>query len=469
MAHIRVSVLGPVRLEIDGVPAHLTPLTTRLLVRLVAADGEPVPVRTLRREVWGMTAELPGQAQRDRNEVQKRVLELRRTFDPDRTGDGARVLRTVQLLTARGPESAYRLVLRAEELDSAEFTELVNGALHAAPATAARGLADALGMLRGRPLAEADGEPFAAPMTRRLDGLRDAAREAFIRSQSDLGRPDLALPVAERIARERPDDGPAAARLALLRERLRERHGGELLRHRVPGRNADVVLVRGDLFDQLDANLVVGFTDTFDTSTEQDVVISRESVQAQLVERVFGGQRRLLDDRLRLGLRAHIPVGTETARDKPRGRRTRYPIGTTVVLPVDGRRVFATAYSRLGNDLVARADPADLRLALERLWPQVARHGLFKPVAVPLIGAGLARVVALDRAQLATLVIETFADCCRRDPAVARELRIVIMPGELAAIDLAAVEKCLRNLDGPAPAASVRTPLPGAAGPRDSG
>ena len=81
MARIRVSVLGPVRLEINGAPVHLTPLTQRLLVRLVAAEGEAVPVRLLRREVWGLTAELPGQAERDRNEVQKRVLELRRALD----------------------------------------------------------------------------------------------------------------------------------------------------------------------------------------------------------------------------------------------------------------------------------------------------------------------------------------------------------------------------------------------------
>jgi hypothetical protein len=449
MARIRVSVLGPARLEISGVAVHLTPLTTRLLVRLVAAEGEAVPVRLLRREVWGITTELPHQAQRNRNEVQKRILELRRALDTASSGDGARILRTEQLLTSSGPETAYRLVLRPDELDCAEFTELVNSALHAAPATAAHNLADALRMLRGRPLAEASGEDFAGPLTRRLIGLQDAARGELIRSQIALGRYELALPVAERMAQERPDDPAAAQTLGALRDRLRERHGDELLRHRVPGGHADIVVVRGDLFDQHDANLVVGFTDTFDTSTDQDFVISRDSVQGQLVDRVFDGRRRLLDEKLRLGLKAFTAAGTESTQDKPRGRRTRYPIGTTVAIPIGGRRVFATAYSRLGNDLVARSGPADLRLSMESLWLSAALYGLFKPLAVPLIGSGLARVVELDRAQLITLIIETFARSCRADPTVAPELRIVIRPEELAKTDLSAVEKSLRELDRP--------------------
>jgi len=446
MAYIRVSVLGPVRLEADGAAVRLTPLTTRLLVRLVAADGEAVQVGRLHRDVWGLSAEPHHQAQRSRNEVQKRVLELRRALDPAQSGDAARILRTEQQPTAHGSETAYRLVLRPEELDSAEFTELVNGALHAAPVTAAHRLAEALGMVRGRPLAEVNGEEFADPLVRRLTELRETARRELIRNQSQLGRHELALPVAELMAQEAPDDPEAIRTLDALRTELRRRHGAELLRHRIPGLPVDVVVVRGDLFDQQDANLVVGFADTFDTSTDHDVVISRESLQGQLVARLFDGRRRLLDEQLRLGLRTVTPVDTESVRDKPRGRRTRYPIGTTVAVPDGNRRVFATAYSRLGNDLVARSSPEDLRRSMDSLWTAVALHGLFKPVAVPLIGSGLARVVELDRAALAALIIDAFVRACGSLPAVSPELRIVIRPEELARTDLSAVEKHLREL-----------------------
>jgi DNA-binding SARP family transcriptional activator len=448
-ARIQVKVLGPVGLEIDGVPVRLTPLTTRLLVRLVAAEGEAVPVRQLRRDVWGLADEPRHLAQRNRNEVQKRVLELRRALDPGQDGTAARVLRTEQQVTVHGPETAYRLVLRPEELDSARFVTVVRSSLLAPPATAAHGLAEALSLVRGRPLAEVNGEGFAAPFIRRLTTLQDSARRELVRVQADLGRPDLALPVAELIARDHPDDPEAARTLDALRATLRARHGAELLRHSVPlpGQRADVVIVRGDLFEQTDANLVVGFTDTFDTETDQDIVISRESVQSQLVDRLFAGRRRLLDEKLRTGLRTVEAVGTESARTKPRGRRVRYPVGTTIAVPVDGRRVFATAYSRLGNDLVARSGYADLRFSLDSLWASVAVHGLFKPVAVPLIGSGLARVTELDHGQLVALIVDSFIGACRRYPALTPELRIVVRPEDLARTDLSAVEKRFHELE----------------------
>ena len=456
-ARIRVKVLGPVQLEVDGVPVRLTPLTVRLLVRLVAAGGEAVPVRQLRRDVWGLADEPRHLDQLNRNEVQKRVLELRRALAPGAPGApgtpgedsvGTQVLRTEQQVTVQGPETAYRLMLRPEELDSARFTAIVGEALLAPPATAAHRLSDALSLVRGRPLAEVNGEEFAVPFVRRLTNLQDTARRELVRVQTDLGRPELALPVAELITHEHPDDVEAARVLDALRAELRARHGAELLRHRVPleGQRADVVLVRGDLFDQVDCNLVIGFTDTFDTETAEDLVISRESLQSQLVDRLFAGKRRLLDDRLRAGLRAVKSVGTETVRTKPLGRRVRYPVGTTVVVPVEGRRVFATAYSRLGNDLVARSNHADLRLSLDSLWASVAVNGLFKPVAVPLIGSGLARVTDLDRGQLAALIVDSFIEACRRHPALTPELRIVILPQELARTDLTPVEQRFEDL-----------------------
>lgn len=453
---VRVSVLGPVRLDVNGTPVRLTPLTARLLVRLVAADGEAVTARRLYRDVWQQTVELPRQELRNRNEVQKRILELRRAFDLAGPGCGARIIRTGQLPSGHGTQSTYQLDLAEDELDSSEFTRLVGDALRAAPASAVRMLTDALRLWRGRPLTEVHDEEFASAPVRRLARLRETALRELADGHTALGRYDLALPVAEQSVRERPDDPEAAAVLARLNARLRERHGAELLRHTLRGLRVDVVAVRGDLFDQADANLVVGFSDTFDTFAD-DVVISRESVQGQLVDRLFGGRHRLLDEKLRRGLTEFRPLATESVRAKRRGRRVRYPVGTVVAVPVGKRRVFALAYSRLGNDLRARSGPADLRLSLERLWPAVAVHGLFKPVAIPLIGMGLSRIVELDRTQLVLLIVETFTQSLRQDPAVSPELRIVLRADDLERTDLSVVEAYLRGVDERGPASPPAT------------
>ncbi|MFF2039453.1 macro domain-containing protein [Kitasatospora sp. NPDC058170] len=440
-----MSVLGPVRVESDGVPVQLTPLTRRLLVRLVAADGEAVPVRQLRWDVWGRQADLPGQGARGRNEVQKRVVELRRAIGGGDLLLGARVLRTEQLSTARGSETGYRLSLAPAELDSARFTELVNDSFQVGPVMAAWRLEEALGMVRGRPLAEAAGEEFAEPLIRRLTGLQDTARRELISCRVRLGRPELALPVAEAAVRDRPDDPSWASELGRLRDGLRGRWDDELLRIALPDRAIEVVVICGDLFDQEDANLVAGFTDTFDTEIDQDLVISRSSIQGQLVERLFGGRSELLDAELERALRPVPVVERERSRDKPRGRRLRYPIGTTVAVPVGRRRVFATAYSRLGNDMVARSGPEHLALALDRLWEAVALHGQYRPVAVPMLGSGLARIVDLDRGRLARLIVESFVRACLDGTPVAPELRLVVHPDDLRRTDLLELERFLQE------------------------
>jgi hypothetical protein len=114
--------------------------------------------------------------------------------------------------------------------------------------------------------------------------------------------------------------------------------------------------------------------------------------------------------------------------------------------------VFATAYSRLGNDLVARSGREDLRTSLDSLWASVAVHGLFRPVAVPLIGSGLARVTDLDRGRLAALIVDSFIGACRRHHALTPELRIVVRPQDLASTDLSPVEKRFQDLAAGVPA-----------------
>jgi Domain of unknown function (DUF6430)/Bacterial transcriptional activator domain len=442
MARVHVGVLGPTNVRLDGVPARLTPLTVKLLLRLIAAEGEAISVEQIYRDVWEVPAN--GRVARgERNEVQKRVLELRRAMDPEGT---ARILRTEQMLAPRTPRSAYRLTMDRAQLDYLEFEDLISRAAHAPPAMAAALLVRALEFWRGEPFMDVGGREFARPLTRRLASLHESAIRDLIRVHTELGHPESALPLAEKLAAGLPGDPDVAGLLRQLREQLRARHTGDVLRREFPGLGATLIIRRGDLFEQEDANLAIGFGDTFDTSTEDDVVISRESVQGQLLERLYRGDKERLDADLRRGLRGFVPVAKETAQAKPRGKRLRYAVGTVLPVPLNGRRVFAFVHCRQDLDFVTRSTPEELRLSLDRLWQSIRIHGLRKPVAIPLVGAGLSRIDELTREQLVIMIIDTFVRNCR-DERCTPELRIVIRPSEIEATRISDVARFVETLD----------------------
>jgi Thoeris protein ThsA, Macro domain len=200
----------------------------------------------------------------------------------------------------------------------------------------------------------------------------------------------------------------------------------------------------GDLFDQ-DAHLIVGFSDTFDTSTRNSRVINPTSVQGQLLHRLYGGDRRRLDKELAQALSRVAPQAVETRQSKRSGKLQRYAIGTVAVVGEPHRRVFAVAYSRMGNDLVAQSTVEDLWSSLSRLWDAVYLHGQRGRVAIPLLGSELARIDALDRESALRMILLSFVTRSREN-LVARELTLVIWPPDLEKIDLLEVKAFLYTL-----------------------
>jgi Domain of unknown function (DUF6430)/Bacterial transcriptional activator domain len=441
---VRVGVLGPTIVSLDGNGVHLTPRTVRLLLRLTAADGEAVTASDLYLDLWGR----PPRGlvvRRHRVQVQQRVLELRRKLEPGQPPDAARIPRTESVLAGPYAESAYRLVLDCEQLDCLEFTELINRAGAAPPATAVALLSRALGLWRGQPLADAAGQDFAASPARRLTALHKTARMELVRNQVEIGDLDAALSVTDGLAAEFPDDADVAATLRSIRERIRARNPGDAVRREFSGLGVTLVVRCGDLFEQDDASLVAGFGDTFDTATENDAVVSRASVQGQLLERVYGGDRARLDGELARALSGVRPLVVESAQAKPRGKRRRYPVGTVAPLPLDGRRVFAFVHCRQDLDLVTRSSAEELRHALEQLWESVRKQGLLRPVAIPLVGSRLARA-GLSREQVMIMIIDTFLTSCRSEPCTP-ELRIVLRTAELKEVRLSDIARFVEALD----------------------
>lgn len=441
MTRPTVRLLGRTRVEVGGREVRLAPNTAAVLIRLIVAGGEAVTVNQIYRDVWEHTGRIHRE---QRVSVQKRILELRRGLDPGNPGEHSKVL-----VTERGKVTAYRLRLGRDEVDVHRFRDLVVQASGSAPTTAVELLTEALDLWQGAPLHDVADQPFARPYADRLYALRREAKRELMYAYTRIGLPDKALWIGEALSADLPGDAGLARSLTALRERMRAKGEGELFRHRLPGARACVVIAVGDLFHQDDAHLVAGFTDTFDTSTDtstdQDMAINDDSVQGQLLRRLYDGERTTLDRELRAALRHITPAGVERRSEKRRGKLTRYPIGTVATLRRRGRCVFAVAYSRMGNDLVARSSLADLRRSLEHLWPAVYRYGRLKPVAIPLVGAGLARIHDADHEGLLQTIIESFV-AESRARLCTPELRIMIRPSALDRITMLDVAKFIQNI-----------------------
>lgn len=205
-----------------------------------------------------------------------------------------------------------------------------------------------------------------------------------------------------------------------------------------------ISVVVGDLFQQ-DADLVVGFSDFFDAATGEAGVISATTVQGQLLERVYGGDGLRLDRDLENALTGTPPIAMETRDYKQRGKLARFEMGTVAVIAPGRRRIYATAYSRMDGNGVARSSVQDLWLSLDRLWSAIDRHGERHRVAMPVIGSGLARVDALGRGSLLRMILLSFVARSRQS-VPCTELVIVIHPNDLPEVDLLEVKAFLKAL-----------------------
>ncbi|MDX6617835.1 MAG: hypothetical protein QOK36_221, partial [Gaiellales bacterium] len=162
-------MLGELQVLADGEPVALGGAKQRsLLAALLIERGKTVSIDRLIEQVWPLRP--PDTAQKS---VQVYVSGLRRALGEER-------------IMTRG--RGYQLVAGPDEVDLDRFDELVRAAAGTAPERAARQLRDALQLVRGRPLADVEFEPWAAPEAARIEERILDATEARIEADLALGR-----------------------------------------------------------------------------------------------------------------------------------------------------------------------------------------------------------------------------------------------------------------------------------------
>jgi predicted ATPase/DNA-binding SARP family transcriptional activator len=191
---MEIRVLGPFEMVTDDgqlldVGGHLP---QALLVALALAEGRLVPADQLLDQVW------PGEGRGDRNRLHVHVSRLRKMLGSD-------------LILSRA--GSYSLKIPAGALDAARFGQLAadgRAALQREDAAeAGRLLRQALGLWRGRPLAEFADAAFAPGVITRLEDARLTAIEDRVEADLMLGGHGELTSELEALIREHP-----------LRERL---------------------------------------------------------------------------------------------------------------------------------------------------------------------------------------------------------------------------------------------------------
>lgn len=187
-------------------------------------------------------------------------------------------------------------------------------------------------------------------------------------------------------------------------------------------------LVRGDLFSQ-DGHLVIGAPDTFDVAPPH---IAPDSVQGQLLSRVFEGDVEALDAAIGEALpKSAVPAPIL----EKLGKASRYPLGTVVTLKRPMRSYFLVAYSTMDSRSTASSSSDIMWNSLSSLWKEVRAESNGRRVNIPMIGGGQSKLSPILPAQDAVRFIALSFMLASRSSKVCDELVIVALPGEYEKLD----------------------------------
>lgn len=201
-----------------------------------------------------------------------------------------------------------------------------------------------------------------------------------------------------------------------------------------------VRVVRGDLFDQGDAHLVVGVSDTFDTASPH---IASASVQGQFLQRVYGNDGAKLDADIEDELSGVATIGVI---DGKKGKAQRYPLGTTVALRANARRYFLLAYTLMDSNSTASTTTDGVWNSLSELWKTVRRESNGSRVCIPMIGGGQSKLAPFLPAMDSVRFIALSYILATRTARVCEELCIVAPPKEFDALDHLEIQAFLNSL-----------------------
>ncbi len=201
-----------------------------------------------------------------------------------------------------------------------------------------------------------------------------------------------------------------------------------------------ITIKKGNILKEK-GHLIIGFSDTFDT--EIGDIISKNSLQGQFLESIYGNNRDRLDKDIEVAL---SDIDSKEDQTKEKGKNKRYEIGTVAVLSGENKKYFCCAYSYMNSNLKVSSSINDLWLALDNLWSEVRERGEQKSVFIPVIGVNLARANGLSYKNSIILILVSFIINSRIEP-ITKELTIVLREEDIEKVNLLEIKDFLNSLN----------------------
>ena len=203
-----------------------------------------------------------------------------------------------------------------------------------------------------------------------------------------------------------------------------------------------ISVVKGDLFEQGDAHIVVGVTTTFDTSVPN--VISKASVLGQYIDRVYGGDVERLDQDIAAALSNDSPTSQVV---KP-GKTSAYALGSVATITQGNHKNYLLAYAEMSTANEARATIDGVWASLGSLWKEVSRTSNGGTVCVGLLGGAFARISHVLPAQDSLRLIVLSYIFASRIGRITDELRLVVKESDFQKLDRLELQAFLSSLKG---------------------
>lgn len=185
--------------------------------------------------------------------------------------------------------------------------------------------------------------------------------------------------------------------------------------------NTSICIKVGDIFTEND-NIIMGSSDYFDTTFRRTDV----SLKSKMINLYFQNSIPVLDNLMNTSLSNQRVFGQlDTTRTV--GKNVKYPIGTTVVIPVQQKRIFLTIITNLltnSQGTTTKSSPEKLNLAINSLWKQLKNEGRMEEISIPVLGSGLAGVT-LSRLMIIQSIIMSFA-IFSKETRITTKLKIII-------------------------------------------